>query len=298
MLKKCAVSVLLTVVLISSRLAISKGLHVATSHGALQGNNAQPLYSSGDSYLAMPKIIHQTWKTHELPPNFKNWSDSWRECMPDWELRIYDDADNRKFVEKHFPELLEMYDAYPEPIFRADAIRYMYLAVEGGLYVDLDIECLRDPVPLLEGTQSPVVLASERGVQISNSFMFSTVGGRDFFRRVAQQLPQFKKSGTPLDATGPVFITKASESLVGGQGDWKTDHDGVNATRRLNFNGTSFAVVDDKFVFAVPYHPRWMNGAKGKCLNRKWCIDNFPEAVSVSHWTGSWKKGYEAPKPA
>lgn len=101
--------------------------------------------------LRIPKIIHQTWKDENLPKAFQLLSETWREMLPGWEYRLWTDDMNREFVRTHYPDFLEKYDAYPNNIQRADAIRYLLLQTYGGLYVDLDFECLEPEfITLLE----------------------------------------------------------------------------------------------------------------------------------------------------
>ena len=42
-----------------------------------------------------------------------------------------------------YPEYLAMYDSYRFGIQRADAMRLFFLHKFGGIYIDMDIECLR-----------------------------------------------------------------------------------------------------------------------------------------------------------
>ena len=62
---------------------------------------------------------------------------------------LWTDADSRKFLVEHYPWFVPIFDAYPYPIQRADAIRYFILHHFGGIYMDLDVGCLRrfDPPP-------------------------------------------------------------------------------------------------------------------------------------------------------
>jgi mannosyltransferase OCH1-like enzyme len=41
----------------------------------------------------IPKIIHQLWKTADVPPAFLHWQSSWREMHPDFEYRLWTNAD-------------------------------------------------------------------------------------------------------------------------------------------------------------------------------------------------------------
>lgn len=94
------------------------------------------------SSVVIPKIIMQTWKTNELPEKWKPTQTSISKYMPDWEYILMTDEMNRAFVAEYFPDFLSYYDAFPYPIQRADAVRYCWLYIKGGLYFDCDFELL------------------------------------------------------------------------------------------------------------------------------------------------------------
>ena len=107
---------------------------------------------------AIPSKVFQTWKsTTDIPGNYAVWRESFFDLNPDFEVILWDDADNRAFIEANFAWFLPIYDAYPKEIFRADAVRPFYLFLNGGFYADMDAECLR-PLSSLE-TSGDVVLA-------------------------------------------------------------------------------------------------------------------------------------------
>lgn len=124
------------------------------------------------------RLIHQSWKTRHLLPIFKNMSATWKSCYPSWKYVLWTDADNRNLVEKHFPWFLQRYNLLPKNIMRADAARYMYMYLYGGIYADLDTECVRPFEPLLNS--NPVVLGAMEGEALlpegltQNSFFYSS----------------------------------------------------------------------------------------------------------------------------
>src|SRR4051812_26017051 len=65
------------------------------------------------------------------------------------EYMLWTDASSREFIAKHYSWFLDTFDAYKYSIQRADAIRYFVLHRFGGIYLDLDIGCLRPLDPLL-----------------------------------------------------------------------------------------------------------------------------------------------------
>jgi len=101
--------------------------------------------------MLIPKVLHQTWKTKELPAPFDAYRRSWQRLHPDWEFPLYDDADCRSFVASSFPQLLALYDGLPTNIQRADVFRYLVVYKLGGVYADVDMECWKCIEPLLEG---------------------------------------------------------------------------------------------------------------------------------------------------
>jgi mannosyltransferase OCH1-like enzyme len=93
-----------------------------------------------DSNVCIPKIIFQTWKTHNVPEKWKTSPESIKAYMPTWTYVLFDDNENEEFVEKNFPEYILFYKSLRFPIQKADFIRYCFLYVNGGVYSDLDIE--------------------------------------------------------------------------------------------------------------------------------------------------------------
>ena len=91
----------------------------------------------------IPRIIHQTWKDDNIPPRFQPYVQSWKHHHPGWEYMLWTDEDNRALIEQYYPQHLRMYDSFRSKIQRVDAARYFILHRFGGVYADLDFECLR-----------------------------------------------------------------------------------------------------------------------------------------------------------
>lgn len=100
-------------------------------------------YASRTASRAIPPILHQTWMTKRLPAPLARLAATWRHHHPGWELRLYDDEEARALVSRARPDALALYDALPLPVQRADLFRCIALLAEGGVYADIDMECLR-----------------------------------------------------------------------------------------------------------------------------------------------------------
>jgi len=175
-------------------------------------------------HQSIPKIIHQTWKDNHVPPNCIPLQRTWLTHHPDWEYRLWTDVDNRAFISEHYAWFLPVYDGYPENIMRADAVRYFILYHYGGLYVDLDFECLRPLEPLLVGKQVVVALEPSEHLEIHSvqqpSFnklicnaLMASQPRHSFWEWVFQELIICQDASYPLDATGPFMLTRAYDSF-------------------------------------------------------------------------------------
>ena len=165
----------------------------------------------------IPRIIHQVWKTDTVPAHLREWSRSWSEKNPGWRHILWSDRMLLDFVARHYPRMLSLYCGYPHGIMRADAARYMLLHHFGGIYADLDAECLASLEPLTG--EDRVVLCHEppshwrlytsyRGLThvLFNGTMASPAG-HPFWPHLIDALPVMARSPQVLDATGPLLLT-------------------------------------------------------------------------------------------
>ncbi|KAF9569305.1 hypothetical protein CPC08DRAFT_623878 [Agrocybe pediades] len=156
----------------------------------------------------IPRIIHQTWKSETLPPKWRGISQACKDMMPDYEYKLWTDAGSREFIAEHYPWFLDTFDSYTYPIQRADAIRYFVLYHYGGVYIDLDIGCLKPLDPLLV---YPVILPKTIPVGVSNDLMFSEKH-HPMLEQTIHNLPKFDHSWilnypTVMFSTGPMFLS-------------------------------------------------------------------------------------------
>jgi inositol phosphorylceramide mannosyltransferase catalytic subunit len=104
-----------------------------------------------------------------------------------------------------------LYEAYPEAIQRVDAARYVILREFGGVYADLDLQCLRPIDALLD---AEVVLPRTTPFGVSNQFMLSVKGHSLFSHAIASLPAAYAKWGRVwprhlrvLTTAGPLFLT-------------------------------------------------------------------------------------------
>lgn len=93
----------------------------------------------------IPRIIHQTWKTQDVPLHWNQTVATVRQYNADtFEYRLWTDDDMHKFVREKEPYFYEhTFLTYPFNIQRIDAFRYVILYHLGGIYIDMDNGCRR-----------------------------------------------------------------------------------------------------------------------------------------------------------
>ncbi|HOE42555.1 MAG TPA: glycosyltransferase [Rhodoferax sp.] len=225
----------------------------------------------------IPHIIHQTWKTSEVPQRFVYLRDTWLKHHPGWTYRLWSDADNRAFLAEHYPAFLPVYDAYQTPICRADAIRCFLLKHFGGLYVDLDFECfapldgilnsasvilgleppahVRDHKPLLKGLERVVCNA-----------LMASPAQHPFWDHMISEMAKARSEPDPLDATGPFLLTRAVDS----------------------YQGTARVEVTDTGVF---YPADVYDCNQGRLFDLEYWHRVTQGALAMHHWAGTWWRG-------
>ncbi|KAK6178715.1 hypothetical protein SNE40_011236 [Patella caerulea] len=162
----------------------------------------------------VPKIIHQTWKSTEVPQIFIPWVKSWYKQNPDWEYWFWTDASARQLIEERYPSFIPIYDGYTEPIRRADAMRYFILYEFGGVYADLDIENIKSLNPIIKKYscffgQEPYV-HSILDSSLEHLVINALIGcrkGHPFMKKLINNLADFSFMWNVLDSTGPQFVT-------------------------------------------------------------------------------------------
>lgn len=221
---------------------------------------ATPMHSTGPG--AVPKIVHQTWKTHKLPPDFKAWRQRCKDLNKGWEFWMWTDEDNLDLVKEKFPMLLPTYEGYDRNIKRVDAARYLILHQYGGVYMDLDMTCLR---PFGEDTFSrndTLYVADQfrKGgswQMHANAFMASPPG-HPVLAEVIRRLPGAADQGV-LNATGPGMLT--------------------SAVRSANYKDVYAFGIDE--IYGQEWNER-------KCRSADACLQKHIGGITVSFWSGTW----------
>ena len=96
-------------------------------------------FGAAPTPLKISRIVHQTYKSKDVPERMKPFMETWRAMNPGWEMRFYDDEGCTEFVKREFPEYYDAYAGLPKHVERSDFFRYLVVLREGGVYADIDV---------------------------------------------------------------------------------------------------------------------------------------------------------------
>eukprot|EP00878_Enallax_costatus_P004173 GHUV01004402.1.p1 GENE.GHUV01004402.1~~GHUV01004402.1.p1 ORF type:complete len:472 (+),score=66.76 GHUV01004402.1:83-1498(+) len=95
--------------------------------------------------VRFPKRIHQTVRNKtQLTCQQRKVVDSWKALNPGYIHQLWDDRDIREFMLQYYPDLVPIpYDEFLSGAERSDLWRVLVLHKLGGVYADLDVQCLK-----------------------------------------------------------------------------------------------------------------------------------------------------------
>jgi len=226
----------------------------------------------------IPKIIHQTWKTCKLPALFDTWSSTWKAFNPGYQYRLWTDEDNLNFIKSRYPRFLADYLSYNQHIKRVDAVRYFYLYEHGGIYCDLDFECLMGFDDLLARYSNKDVILGYMGTDrdfihcIPNAIMISKPKS-PFWLHVIREMKKRINRGRPEFDTGPILLKQCYDSYE--------NKDEIAVLNQDVFYGINWASEEgQRMRHRVVFNKTLLSEKEKTAL--------FPNAYAVTYWTHSW----------
>jgi mannosyltransferase OCH1-like enzyme len=153
----------------------------------------------------------------KIPRKWQPSIESIKTHMPAYMHTLLHGSEYDAFVSRYFPDFLDTFREYQHDIQKADAIRYMWLYVYGGIYIDLDTKVTRDLSPLFE--RCTLALAedmTETTTSFSNFLMASVprhpfwLDCLDLMKRRARRW-YWPKSRRVVQTTGPGIVSEIAK---------------------------------------------------------------------------------------
>jgi hypothetical protein len=96
----------------------------------------------------IPKIFHRVWLGGKpMPFYFQKWGESWLKKHPGWTMKLWTEREIQHFTN------VDVLPKCSTLAMRSDVVRYEVLYREGGVYLDTDMECLKNIGILLQETE-------------------------------------------------------------------------------------------------------------------------------------------------
>ena len=178
----------------------------------------------------VPQIIHQTWKTKELPEHWAPGSKAWASLHADWIYLMWTDSDIEAYIETMWPQYRALFAKLEHAIQRVDLFRYFVLRDFGGLYCDLDIVAKRNVGPILGATPGHVFLVPSANTsgQYTNALMVSTTSptAKAFWTSMIEYVEAFPSTHADrvlssvrhtriVASTGPMALSRVADRSSG-----------------------------------------------------------------------------------
>lgn len=101
--------------------------------------------------VLIPKVFHRVWLgSAPMPPELARFGDSWLEKHPGWRMRLWTDND-----------LIRLSLASKDPLVEserlthmADVLHYEIIRHNGGVFLEIDFECIKNIEPLIYNIES------------------------------------------------------------------------------------------------------------------------------------------------
>ena len=158
----------------------------------------------------IPKIIWQTYKDpYDMLMDYMHDSiNTWRGLNPDYDYRYMDDTQAAEFVLNEYgQEWHDLFVGLPVGVMRGDLWRYMIIYKYGGVYADLDTECL-EPISVWMKEDKEFIVCPENDKDFCQ-WTFAAASGHPFLKSVLDYIkqkltnPDYNKQHFVHEHTGP-----------------------------------------------------------------------------------------------
>jgi mannosyltransferase OCH1-like enzyme len=224
------------------------------------------------SSTTIPLIIHQIYEGRDgTTPNeiLLELAKTWKEKNPSFEYQFWDYKKIDAFLENYYPDFILTYHNFRYDVQRWDAIRYLILYHFGGIYADLDYECIESIELLFKdrscccGTEPPEHgRIFHRPYIISNAFM-AVEPKHPFFKLIIKTISNNHSNAKDkfnyvLETTGPYMLSQLYEDYNEREKIWLIPSDIISPLSQpevmLIRNGITTDEISEKVEKAYAIH--------------------------------------------
>lgn len=191
-----------------------KDIKCNTQSEVFQPSEAVEFPSLNAASPRIPHKIHQIYHSEIIPDVFQEAMLSFAVNNPTWEYWFWTLDSGKKLLQDKYPYLLNSFDKF-DKVKKYDLLRYAIIHAFGGVYADLDVKNVR---PLDKATMKYGCIIPTEPFEHSSLFYNRTVllssavllcrPEHPFFTMVLINLQIARHDGSPVLATGPIYITE------------------------------------------------------------------------------------------
>lgn len=261
------------------------GLAAEVAAGTLTQKDAaallNPVAAAPAAPASIPHVFHFIWLGDKpLPTPTRAFMAGWKRKHPRWKLRLWTDADLPGFPFSS-PAMAALYRSNANVGWRSDLLRYEILYRFGGVYADVDMECVHPIGGIIAPFAAfvPLVVMRPGWEAETNNGLLGATPGHPFYRYLLARLPDWA-TNTRAARTGNVIWQTGPHALRQMLRDWRgQEAEGI----------THDVTLFPPHIF-MPH--TWDH--RNETANR------FPAALTRHHWWGTWtdeKTGYSPYSP-
>lgn len=167
--------------------------------------------------LKIPRVFHFIWLGSALPEIAQRFIATWAEFNPTWEIRVWTDKEAAQLTLYN----QKYYDQTDNYGVKSDLLKWELIYRFGGVYVDIDYECLQsfDELGLhyRYDFYTGIQPLDTQFVQLGAA-LFGAVPGHPILKHCIETIKDdWEKKGAP-QRTGPVHFTKSFFAVAGRDG--------------------------------------------------------------------------------
>lgn len=169
-------------------------------------NNPSTVVPSKETKI--PKVIHQVWIGGEVPEVFRPLMQTWidKHVGRGWKYKLWTDEDVKDYPLYN----REFYDATDNPGVKSDILKWEIIYNHGGVYIDMDHECLR-ALDILHHTYDfyTCLQPLDSGLLQLGAALFAATPHHPILKHCIETVKDdWHELGAPKK-TGPLHFTKA-----------------------------------------------------------------------------------------
>lgn len=166
----------------------------------------------------IPQIIHQIWfqGIENIREPYKYCHETVKKGIKNtnWKLKIWDENSILNFINYYYPQYRKLYDSYDLMIMKIDLARYIILYHYGGVYIDMDMEWIKDFSFLIDNDDE-LIINKTKYKFYNNGVIFSKPKCKfwEFYLNcLTKKSPKQKIETNEIyvfRTTGPIYFTYA-----------------------------------------------------------------------------------------